>query len=82
MTTSPTASQSQVSTSSATHSMPNMDVRRMFAATSLMLRRCRRLRNANAMSFVWADIILRTSTKIRGKLGNGKPGNRVALPKK
>ena len=27
MTTSPTASQSQVSTSSATHSMPNMDVR-------------------------------------------------------
>ena len=34
MTTSPTASQSQVSTSSATHSMPNMDVRHMFAASS------------------------------------------------
>ena len=38
MTTRPTASQSQVSTSSATNSMPNMDVRHMFAATSLMLR--------------------------------------------
>ena len=32
MTTSPIASQSQVSTSSATHSMPNMVVRHMFAA--------------------------------------------------
>jgi len=60
MTTSPTASQSQVSTSSATHSMPNMDVRHMFAATSLMLRVCRRLRAA--MSFMWADITLPTST--------------------
>jgi len=60
MITSPTASQSQVSTSSATHSMPNMDVRHMFAATSLMLRVCRRLRAA--MSFVWADITLPTST--------------------
>ena len=40
MTTSPTASQSRVSTSSATQSMPNMDVRHMFAATSLMLRVC------------------------------------------
>ena len=36
MTASLTASQSQVLTSSATHSMPNMDVRHMFAATSLM----------------------------------------------
>jgi len=33
MTTSPTASQSQVSTSSATHSMPNTDVRHMSTAT-------------------------------------------------
>jgi len=60
MMTCPTTSQSRVSTSSATHSMPNMDVRRMFAATSLMLRMCRRLRAA--MSFVWADITLPTST--------------------
>ena len=41
------------------HSMPNMDVRHMFAATSLMLRMCRRL--SAAMSFVWADITLPTS---------------------
>jgi len=47
-------------TSSATHSMPNMDVRHMFAATSLMLRVCRHL--CAAMSFVWADITLPTST--------------------
>ena len=64
MTTSPTASQSQVSSSARpTHSndsMPNMDVRHMFAATSLMLRVSRRLRAA--MSFVWADITLPTST--------------------
>jgi len=32
----------------------------MFAATSLMLRVCRRL--SAAMSFVWADITLPTST--------------------
>ena len=62
ITTSPTASQSQVSTSSATHSMPNMDVRHMFTATSLslMLRVCRRLRAV--MSFMWADITLPTFT--------------------
>ena len=40
--------------------MPNMDVRHMFAATSLMLRVCRRL--SAEMSFVWADITLPTST--------------------
>jgi len=56
MTTSPTASQFQVSTSSATHFIPNMNVRHMFAATSLMLRVCRRL--SAAMSFMWADITL------------------------
>ena len=60
MMTSPTASQSQVSTSSAMHSMPNMDVRHMFAVTSLMLPVCRHLRVA--MSFVWAAITLPTST--------------------
>ena len=43
----------------ATHSMPNMDVRHMFAATSLMLRMCRRLRAV--MSSVWADIALQTT---------------------
>jgi len=40
--------------------MPNMDVRRMFAATSLMLHMCRHL--CAAMSFAWADITLPTST--------------------
>jgi len=40
--------------------MPNMDVRRMFAATSLMLRVCHRLRAV--MSFVWAYITLPKST--------------------
>ena len=60
MMTSPTASQSQVSTSSATHAMPNMDVRRMFAATSLILHVCRCLRAV--MSLVWANITLPTST--------------------
>jgi len=60
MTTSPTASQSQVSTSSATHFMPNMEVRHMLAATSPMLRVCRRLRAV--MSLMWADITLPTST--------------------
>jgi len=58
MMTSPTASQSQVST--ATHCMPNMDVRHMFAATSLMLHVCRRL--CAEMLLVWADITLPTCT--------------------
>ena len=62
----------ELSTSLATHSMPNMDVRHMFAAMSLMLRVCRRL--SAAMSFVWADITLPTSanhqlnTGLHGKL--------------
>jgi len=60
MTTSPTISQSQVSTSSARHSMPNMDVWYMSAVTSLMLRVCCCL--CAAMSFVWADITLPTTT--------------------
>ena len=63
MTTSPTASQSQVSTSSATHSMPNMEMRHnMFAVMSLMCACCRL---HAAMSFVWADITLPTSTTIQ-----------------
>jgi len=55
-----TASQSQVLTSSAIHFMPNMDVRHMSAVMFLMLRMCRHLRAA--MSFLWVDITLPTST--------------------
>ena len=71
MTTSPTASQSQVSTSSATHSMPNMDMRHMFAVTSPMLHLCHCLRAV--MSFVWADITLPTSTKHQLNTGITQP---------
>ena len=60
MMTSPITSQSQISTSSATHPMPNMDMRHTSTTTFLMLRVCRRL--CAAMSFVWVDITWPTCT--------------------